>query len=186
MSSTDSTATEHSEKATFGGGCFWCTEAVFAELDGVLSVVPGYCGGTTPGPTYQQVCTGKTGHAEVVQITFDPRRISYEKLLEVFFKTHDPTTLDRQGNDVGSQYRSVVFPQDAQQRERAEKAIAALNASGIWDSPIVTTIEPMSQFYPAEDYHRDYYALHGEEPYCRLVIQPKIDKFRKAFSADLK
>jgi len=174
------------EQATLGGGCFWCTEAVFSQLDGVLSVIPGYSGGETADPTYQQVCTGRTGHAEVIQITFDPQRISYEQLLEVFFQTHDPTTLNRQGNDVGTQYRSVVFPHDTRQCELAKRTITALTDSGTWKAPIMTTIEPFREFYPAEDDHRDYFALHGGEPYCRLVIQPKIEKFRRTFSESLK
>lgn len=169
-------------QATLGGGCFWCTEAVFSQLDGVEKVESGYAGGHVEHPSYRQVCTGTTGHAEVIQITFDPRRISYEKLLEIFFQTHDPTTLNRQGNDVGTQYRSVIFPHDARQRETAESTIQQLNRSGTWSAPIVTTIESLTNFTPAEDDHRDYFALHGNEPYCRLIIRPKVEKLRQNFS----
>jgi len=180
------TATPKYELATFGGGCFWCTEAVFLQMNGVEQVVSGYAGGHVADPTYQQVCTGTTGHAEVIQITFDPKVISYGKLLEIFFRTHDPTTLNRQGNDAGTQYRSVIFPHNEQQHAQAEEMIARWNASGLWPDPIVTTIESATAFYPAEDYHRNYFALHGREPYCQLVIQPKIEKARKVFSNELK
>ncbi|WP_437186575.1 peptide-methionine (S)-S-oxide reductase MsrA [Planctomicrobium sp. SH668] len=174
------------QHATFGGGCFWCTEAVFKSLRGVKNVESGYTGGHTVSPTYRQVCTGDTGHAEVIQVTYDPTRISYETLLEVFFATHDPTTLNRQGNDVGTQYRSVIFPHNLRQREIAENSIRSLTEAKVFNSPIVTTIEPQSEFYPAEDYHKDYFALHGEEPYCQMVVQPKVEKFRKKFKDDLK
>jgi len=174
------------ELATFGGGCFWCTEAVFQGLAGVENVLSGYMGGHVDHPSYRQVCTGTTGHAEVIQITFDPRQISYTQLLEVFFKTHDPTTLNRQGNDSGTQYRSVIFPHTQEQQAQAEQMIAQLNETGAWPSPIVTSIEELAEFYPAEDYHRDYFALHGEEPYCRMIIQPKVEKFRQMFSQNLK
>lgn len=167
--------------ATLGGGCFWCLEAVFAELDGVRRVEPGYAGGTTPHPTYEQVCTGMTGHAEVVQITFDPAAISYRDLLEVFFAIHDPTTLNRQGADVGTQYRSIILHHDDEQKETAEQVIAALEAAQKWPAPIVTEVVPLEAFYPAEVYHRDYYRRNSSQPYCRLVIAPKLAKARKQF-----
>ncbi|WP_437226450.1 peptide-methionine (S)-S-oxide reductase MsrA [Planctomicrobium sp. SH661] len=172
--------------ATFGGGCFWCTEAVFSALAGVEKVVPGYMGGTVKNPTYRLVCTGTTGHAEVIQISYDPAKITYVKLLEVFFHTHDPTTLNRQGNDVGTQYRSVIFPHTEQQKDAAEELIQRLNEAKAWPNPVVTTVEPLATFYPAEDYHRDYFAQHGHEPYCQMVIRPKMEKFRKAFRENLK
>lgn len=169
------------ETATFGSGCFWCTEAVFQQLKGVSSVVSGYAGGHVENPTYQQVCTGRTGHAEVCQIQFDPEQISFEELLEVFFNTHDPTTLNRQGNDVGSQYRSVIFYHDEEQRKIAEKVKAELDKSGTLKNPIVTEIVPFENFYKAEDYHQNYYRSNPGEGYCRLVISPKLDKFEKVF-----
>jgi peptide-methionine (S)-S-oxide reductase len=165
------------ETATFGGGCFWCVEAVLEQLDGVLDVKSGYMGGHVFNPTYKQVCTGTTGHAEVVQLTFDPSRISYEKLLEVFWKLHDPTTPNRQGNDEGPQYRSVIFYHSDAQREAAEKAKAALAASGAHGgAPIVTEITKAGPFFEAEGYHQDYYRLNKEQPYCRAVIAPKLEK----------
>jgi peptide-methionine (S)-S-oxide reductase len=170
--------------ATFGGGCFWCVEAVFSQIDGVASVVPGYSGGHVAHPSYEDVCTGTTGHAEAVQVRYDPARVPYEKLLEVFFATHDPTTLDRQGADVGTQYRSVIFFHDEAQRQTAEKVKAALDASGAYDAPIVTRIVPFDAFYEAEGYHHDYFERHPDRGYCRAVIAPKVEKFRKAF-ADL-
>lgn len=173
-------------QATFGGGCFWCTEAVFRELAGVHSVVSGYSGGERKNPTYKQVSTGRTGHAEVIQIEYDPQEITFEELLEVFWKTHDPTTLNQQGNDIGTQYRSVIFYHDDQQRELAEKYLEKLDESGAFASPIVTEISPFEAFYPAEDYHQQYFELHGHEPYCRFVIQPKMEKFRAAFADKLK
>lgn len=174
------------EKATFGGGCFWCTEAIFLEVKGVKQVVSGYAGGSTKNPTYKEVCTGLTGHAEVIQITYDPKEIKFEQLLEIFFKTHDPTTLNRQGNDVGTQYRSVVFYHNEAQREAAVKIKQLLDASGAYSSPIVTEISPFKEFYAAEDYHQDYYSQNGNQPYCRFVIQPKLDKFKKVFADYLK
>lgn len=174
------------EMATFGAGCFWCTEAIFSRLEGVVSVVPGYSGGTVPNPTYEQVCTGTTGHAEVCQITFDPQRISYDELLEVFWKTHDPTTPNRQGNDIGTQYRSVIFYHNQHQRERAEYYKQQLDASGIFGAPIVTEIVPFEQFYPAEDYHRNYFERHPEKAYCALVIRPKVEKFEQIFRSKLR
>ncbi|MDO6388925.1 peptide-methionine (S)-S-oxide reductase MsrA [Pontibacter sp. BT731] len=174
------------EKATFGGGCFWCTEAVFQELAGVQKVESGYAGGHMENPTYKQVTSGTTGHAEVLQITYDPATISYDELLEVFWKTHDPTTLNRQGNDIGPQYRSIVLYHNNEQRQKAEQYLKELDASGAFDDPIVTMIEPLQEFYPAEDYHTNYFNTHGHEPYCSFVIRPKVDKFRKVFADKLK
>jgi peptide-methionine (S)-S-oxide reductase len=174
------------EKATFAAGCFWCTEAVFQRLAGVQSVVSGYSGGHVPHPTYEQVCTGATGHAEAVEITFDPRQLSYAELLKVFWKTHDPTTLNRQGNDHGTQYRSAIFYHNDQQRKLAEESKQRLDASGALAGPIVTQIVPYKEFFPAEDYHRDYFKLHGRQPYCQTVIRPKVEKFEKAFGDKLK
>lgn len=174
------------QKATFGGGCFWCTEAVFKELAGVRTVVSGYSGGHVEHPTYQQICTGTTGHAEVVQITYHPEKISYDELLEVFWKTHDPTTLNRQGNDVGTQYRSVVFFHTPEQQKVAESYKKKLDESGAFERPIVTQIVPLQTFYPAEDYHQDYYALNPEQGYCQVVIRPKMEKFRKVFADKLR
>lgn len=174
------------EKATFGGGCFWCTEAVYQELQGVYSVTSGYSGGKGANPTYKEVCGGFSGHAEVIQVEFDPQEISYAKLLEVFWKTHDPTTLNRQGADMGTQYRSVVFYHDDQQKQVATQLKARLGESGAFDDPIVTEITELEQFYPAEDYHQDYYRLNSSQGYCRAVIAPKLGKFRKAFESDLK
>lgn len=172
--------------ATFGAGCFWCVEAVFQQLEGVVSVESGYAGGTVDNPTYQQVCTGTTGHAEVCQIRYDPAKVSYDKLLEVFWQTHDPTTLNRQGPDVGTQYRSVIFYHDDQQRDQAEKRKKELNAAGIWDAPIVTEISPLTKFYKAEDYHQNYFRSNPQQGYCRMVIRPKVEKFRKVFKDSLK
>lgn len=177
--------TEPFETATFGGGCFWCTEAVFQQLRGVKSVTSGYCGGTVARPTYEQVCSKRTGHAEVIQVEFDPRQIRYADVLEVFFRTHDPTTVDRQGNDVGPQYRSVIFYHDDQQRRTAEQVKAALESAGVYAAPIVTTIEPVAEFYPAEAYHQNYYASNPRQPYCSFVIGPKVEKFREAFADKL-
>ncbi|WP_028298308.1 peptide-methionine (S)-S-oxide reductase MsrA [Olivibacter sitiensis] len=167
-------------KATFGGGCFWCTEAIFKNLKGVSSVLPGYMGGTKENPTYKEVCTGLTGHAEVIQIEYDPQAISYQELLGVFFRTHNPTTLNRQGNDVGTQYRSAIFFHDEAQREEAEAFIKRLTDEQVYDDPIVTEITPASTFWEAEDYHHDYFANHPENPYCAAVIQPKVTKFLKS------
>jgi peptide-methionine (S)-S-oxide reductase len=164
------------EKATFGAGCFWCVEAVFERLDGVSSVVAGYAGGTKENPTYEEVCTGKTGHAEVAQITFDPAKITYEKLLEMFWKAHDPTTLNRQGADHGTQYRSVIFYHDEKQREAAERS--KREAAKEFDDPIVTEIKPLTHFYEAENYHQDYFRNNANAPYCRFVIKPKLEKLK--------
>lgn len=177
---------ERKETATFANGCFWCTEAVFQQLKGVEKVTPGYSGGHVENPTYEQVCNKQTGHAECLQIEFDPQQISFDELLEVFWKTHDPTTLNRQGNDVGPQYRSVIFYHNNEQKEKAEKYKALLNGSGVFNAPIVTTIEPFKVFYPAEDYHRDYYLNHTSQPYCYYVIKPKMEKLKKVFADKLK
>jgi len=183
----DSTITpKGTEVATFANGCFWCTEAIFEELDGVISAVSGYSGGQKPNPTYKEVCTGETGHAECLQITYDPSKISFDELLEVFWKTHDPTTLNRQGADVGTQYRSVIFYHNDEQKAKAEKYKAALDKSGAWDNPVVTTLEPFTKFYPAEDYHKNYYNDNREQGYCQFVIRPKVEKFEKVFKSKLK
>jgi len=172
--------------ATFGNGCFWCTEAIFQQLNGVTKVVSGYAGGKVKNPSYKEVCTGLTGHAEVIQITYDPTKISYPELLEVFWQTHDPTTLNRQGADVGTQYRSVVFYHTDEQKQLAESYKKKLDESGAFDNPIVTEISPLSEYYPAEDYHQNYYKLNGSAPYCSYVIQPKLEKFKKVFKDKLK
>jgi peptide-methionine (S)-S-oxide reductase len=169
------------ELITFGSGCFWCTEAVFQQLKGVESVVSGYSGGHVENPTYEQVVTGKTGHAEVCQIQFDSKQISFEDMLEVFFNTHDPTTLNRQGNDVGTQYRSAIFYHSEEQKELAARVKAELDKSGTWKNPIVTEIVPFEKFYPAEDYHQNYFRNNPNQVYCRMVIAPKLDKFEKVF-----
>jgi peptide-methionine (S)-S-oxide reductase len=174
------------EIATLGGGCFWCTEAVFNRIRGVEKVRSGYSGGHVENPSYEQVSTGKTGHAEVVQISFDPKVITYEEILEIFFATHDPTTLNRQGADVGTQYRSVIFYHDEQQRQTAEKVIQRLNSEGLWSAPIVTKIEPLKTFYEAEEYHRDYFKRHPEKAYCHVVIAPKIAKLQERYISKLK
>jgi peptide-methionine (S)-S-oxide reductase len=174
------------EVATLAGGCFWCLEAVFDDLRGVESVESGYMGGETANPTYRQVCTGATGHAEVVQVTFDPRAVSFRELLEVFFTIHDPTTLNRQGADIGTQYRSAIFYHSPEQKETAESAINELNRRGIWDSPIVTEVAPAAEFYVAEDYHQEYYAQNASQPYCQMVVAPKVAKFRQKFLERLK
>jgi peptide-methionine (S)-S-oxide reductase len=172
--------------ATLGGGCFWCTEAVLLDLKGVLNVVSGYAGGARPNPTYREVCTGTTGHAEVVQVTYDPAVLSYRDVLEVFFSTHDPTTLNRQGNDVGTQYRSVIFYHDEEQKRVAGELIAELTAEKVFARPIVTELAPFTAFYPAEEYHHDYYRRNTMQPYCQFVIAPKLSKFRQKFAAKLK
>ena len=174
------------EIADFGSGCFWCTEAIFQRLEGVYSVRSGYGGGHVENPTYEQVCDKTTGHAELVRIVYDPKKITFDELLEVFWKTHDPTTPNQQGADVGPQYRSVIFYHSAEQKEKAEKYKAALDASGAWDKPIVTTIEACKNYYPAELYHQNYYNDNQNQGYCRYVIQPKLEKFEKVFKAKLK
>jgi len=174
------------ETATLAGGCFWCIEAVFDRLRGVKDVIPGYAGGETSNPTYEQICTGRTGHAEVINIVFDPDGISYRDLLEVFFAVHDPTALNRQGADVGTQYRSAIFYHTPKQKETAERVIADLNQEGIWDDPIVTELAPLEDFYEAEDYHRDYFDRNPNQPYCRVTITPKLSKLRERFSDKLR
>ncbi len=174
------------EIATFGGGCFWCTEAVFSELQGVEKVESGYAGGSTLDPTYEQVCSGKTGHAEVVQITFNPRVISYKELLEIFFTIHDPTTLNRQGADVGTQYRSIILYHNDEQKGVAEQAIREIDSAQIWKRPIVTQVRPLDVFYRAEDYHQQYFKQNPKQSYCQVVISPKVAKFRQQHLAKLK
>lgn len=174
------------DTATFGTGCFWCSEAVFQELKGVIKVTSGYSGGHVTNPTYEQVCSKTTGHAEVVEVIYDPSVITYDELLEVFWQTHDPTTLNRQGNDIGPQYRSVIFYHNPAQKQKAEQYKDALDKSGAWANPIGTTIEPFKNFYVAENYHQDYYRLNGQAPYCYYVIRPKLEKFEKVFKNKLK
>jgi peptide-methionine (S)-S-oxide reductase len=174
------------EKATLAGGCFWCLEAVFERLKGVERVVSGYSGGSVDHPSYEQVCSGATGHAEAVQVTFDPNEISYRDILEVFFTAHDPTTLNRQGADVGTQYRSAVFYHSEEQRTTAEQVIRRLEGDSVWDAPIVTELAPFEHFYPAEDYHQRFYASNANHPYCRAVIDPKLAKIRERYSTRLK
>jgi len=171
---------------TLGAGSFWCVEAVFSELKGVESVVSGYAGGTVENPSYSEVCKGKTGHAEVAQITYDPSKISLADILQVFWQTHDPTTLNRQGADVGTQYRSVIFYHSEEQGELALQFKTELSESGAWENPLVTEVLPIPQFYKAENYHQDYYLQNGDQQYCKYVIQPKLDKFRKVFASKLK
>ncbi|MCG3116870.1 MAG: peptide-methionine (S)-S-oxide reductase MsrA [Candidatus Manganitrophus sp. SA1] len=181
-----SSETETKEVATFGGGCFWCLDAVFADLKGVESAVSGYAGGTVDNPTYRQVCSGTTGHAEVSQVTFDPKVITFRELLEVFFTIHDPTTLNRQGADEGTQYRSAVYYHTPEQKAIAEQVINELTAKGVWDAPIVTEVTPFKKFYRAEDEHQDYYKNNPVQGYCRVVIAPKVAKARKQFLEKLK
>ena len=173
------------EAATLGGGCFWCLEAVYEQLRGVERVESGYAGGHVPSPTYEQVCAGTTGHAEVVQVTFDPRVVSFREILEVFFTIHDPTTPDRQGADVGPQYRSAVFYHSREQEETTERVIGELEQQGVWSDPIVTQVAPLTEFYPAEAYHREYYRRNSGQPYCQVVIAPKVAKFRRAYMEKL-
>lgn len=182
------TVTNSQEKQviTVGGGCFWCTEAVFEQLKGVEKVESGYSGGTVPNPTYEQVSSGDTGHAEVSQITFDPKIIPLKTILEVFFTVHDPTTLDRQGDDVGTQYRSVIFYNNDEQKAVAKEVIKEVGAAKIWDGQIVTQLSPFKAFYKAEDYHQEYFRQHGSQPYCRVIIAPKVAKFREHFRPLLK
>lgn len=174
------------ELATVANGCFWCTEAIFKRLKGVISVMPGYSGGKTENPSYEQVSMGTTGHAEAIQIEFDPEIIPYEKLLEIFWHTHNPTTLNRQGNDVGTQYRSVVFYADATQKELAEKVKAEIEKEGVYSDPIVTEIVPLEKFYPAESYHKDYYDRNQSAPYCNFVIDPKVRKLLAEYKSEVK
>jgi peptide-methionine (S)-S-oxide reductase len=172
---------ENREIVTLAGGCFWCLEAIFKEVQGIEKVVSGYSGGTAVDPSYIQVCSGATGHAESVQLTYDPKKISFKEILAIFFAVHDPTTLNRQGADVGTQYRSVVFYHNPQQKAEAEEAIKQLNASKTWGAPVVTQVEPFKDFYPAEAYHQNYFAKNQQQPYCSVVIAPKLDKFRKKY-----
>ena len=172
--------------ATLAGGCFWCIEVVYKEIEGVTEAMPGYAGGTTPNPTYEQVSTGKTGHAETVQITFDPAEISYREILEIFFTVHDPTTLNRQGADVGTQYRSVIFFHNDDQKATAEEVIKELTDAKAWKHPIVTQLVKLENFYPAEEYHRNYFEKHPEQAYCQVVIAPKLEKLRKNWASKLK
>jgi peptide-methionine (S)-S-oxide reductase len=180
------TAQPDREFATLGGGCFWCLEAVYKDLKGVESVVSGYAGGQVENPSYEQVCGGRTGHAEVVQIAFDPKAVTYRDLLDVFFTIHDPTTKDRQGADVGPQYRSIVLYHSPEQKAAAAAAIADLDSKGIWGAPIVTEVVPLERFYPAEEYHRDYFERNPRQRYCQIIIAPKVAKFRKEHLARLK
>lgn len=175
-----------SDTATFGNGCFWCTEAIFQQLEGVIKVTSGYSGGNVANPTYEQVTSKTTGHAECLSIIFDPKKISFDELLEVFWKTHDPTTLNRQGNDIGTQYRSVVFYHDEEQKSKAQQYKTELDKSGAFDKPIVTTLEPFKIFYPAEDYHQNYYNNNTSQGYCQYVIRPKLEKFEKVFKSKMK
>lgn len=192
MSQTNTAATiknseaPPTEIATFGNGCFWCTEAFFQRINGVEKVVSGYSGGTAANPSYEQVSTGATGYAEVVQITYDPSKVSFDDLLEVFWKTHDPTTLNRQGNDIGTQYRSVVFYHTEEQKQKAEHYKDALNKSGAWNKPVVTAIQPFTNFYAAENYHQNYYNNNPRQMYCQYVIRPKLEKFEKVFKDEMK
>jgi peptide-methionine (S)-S-oxide reductase len=175
-----------SEVATLGGGCFWCLEPIYADLKGVKDVVVGYSGGSVPDPSYEQVCTGRTGHAEVVQVRFDPETVSYREILEVFFAVHDPTTPNRQGADVGPQYRSAIFYHDEDQRRVAEDVIQELEEEDIWGKPIVTEVSPIKEFYEAEEYHQEYYQKNPNQGYCRVVIAPKVSKFRQKYQSQLK
>jgi peptide-methionine (S)-S-oxide reductase len=177
---------QNREVATLAGGCFWCLEAVFKDLRGVERVESGYAGGEDPDPTYRQVCAGTTGHAEVVQVTFNPQEVSFKEILEVFFTIHDPTTLNRQGADVGTQYRSAIFYHTPEQQQLAEETIARLNAEKIWNAPIVTEVVPLTKFHKAEDYHQDYFENNPFQPYCQMVVAPKVSKFRQKFLAKLK
>jgi peptide-methionine (S)-S-oxide reductase len=187
METMNNTALPATDTATFANGCFWCTEAIFEELDGVISATSGYTGGQTTSPTYKEVCSGTTGHAECLQIVYDPSKVTFDELLEVFWQTHDPTTLNRQGADVGTQYRSGIFYHTAEQKEKAEKYKSELDKSGAFNNPIVTEVTPFTVFYPAEDYHQQYFELNGNtNPYCKIVIQPKLEKFRKVFKDKLK
>jgi len=174
------------QTVVLGGGCFWCLEAVFDRLQGVTSVESGYMGGHVDNPTYRQVCTGNTGHVEVVRVTFDPTVLTYRELLDVFFTVHDPTTLDRQGNDTGTQYRSVIFYDSEEQRRVAAQAIEELNAAHTWPDPVVTAVEPATKFFVAEDYHQEYFANNGSQPYCQMVVAPKVKKFQQKFAPKMK
>lgn len=182
----DMSTTTNTDTATFGTGCFWCTEAIFQQVEGVIKVTSGYSGGHTENPDYKEVCTGTTGHAECLNIIYDPAKVSFDDLLEIFWQVHDPTTLNRQGNDVGTQYRSVIFYHNDEQKAKAEKYKAELDKSGAWDNPVVTTLEPFTRFYAAEDYHQNYYNDNQGQGYCQFVIRPKVEKFQKVFKNKLK
>lgn len=182
----DNLAQSGMEVATLAGGCFWCTEAVFDDLKGVQSVESGYTGGSATNPSYSQVCTGTTGHAEAVNITFDPQVVSFKDLLQIFFTVHDPTTMNRQGADVGTQYRSAIFYHDEEQKKVAQQVIKEVESAKIWDAPIVTEVTPFKTFYRAEDYHQEYFAQNPDQPYCRMVIAPKVTKFRQHYQEKLK
>ncbi|MBA3665340.1 MAG: peptide-methionine (S)-S-oxide reductase MsrA [Bacteroidetes bacterium] len=186
MDHKESANSTNIDTATFGAGCFWCVEAVFQRMNGVMTVKSGYSGGSVKNPSYKEVCQGTTGHAEVCQITYDKTKVSFDELLEVFWKTHDPTTLNRQGNDHGTQYRSAVFYHNEEQKKTAEKYKAEINKSGAYPDPIVTEITAFTNFYPAEDYHSNYFNQNSSEPYCKFVIQPKVDKFEKIFKDKVK
>jgi peptide-methionine (S)-S-oxide reductase len=186
MSQTNGSSDNGLQQATLGGGCFWCLEAVYVELRGVAKVVSGYTGGTVPNPSYQRVCSGNTGHAEVVQVAFDPAVVTYRELLEIFFTIHDPTTLNRQGADVGTQYRSAIFYHDEEQKRVAEEVIKEITAAKIWPKPIVTQVVPLDVFYAAENYHQDYFANNPMQPYCQVVVAPKVAKFRKQYYEKLR
>jgi peptide-methionine (S)-S-oxide reductase len=186
MNTNDNGNEEGNEVATLAGGCFWCLEAVFDDLKGVEDVVSGYTGGSVPNPTYEHVCSGATGHAEVVQVTFDPSVVSFRELLEVFFTIHDPTTLNRQGADVGTQYRSAIYYHTPEQKATAEQVIEELDREGVWDAPIVTEVAPLTEFFPAEEYHQEYYRRNPNQGYCQMVIAPKVAEFRSKYLANLK
>jgi methionine-S-sulfoxide reductase len=185
-SSNPSELSENIQVTTLGGGCFWCLEAVYDDLQGVLKVESGYSGGSVPNPSYEAVCSGRTGHAEVVQVTFDSSIVSYQEILKVFFAIHDPTTLNRQGADVGTQYRSVIFYQDEEQKVVAEELIARLEMDQLWSQPVVTEVEALESYYRAEEYHQDYFKNNSSQPYCQAVVSPKVAKFRKEFVSKLK
>ena len=186
MSQTNGGSGNGLQQATLGGGCFWCLEAVYVELRGVTKVVSGYTGGSVPNPSYQRVCSGNTGHAEVVQVTFDPAVVTFRELLEIFFTIHDPTTLNRQGADVGTQYRSAVFYHDEEQKRVAEEVIKEITAAKLWSKPIVTQVAPLDVFYAAENYHQDYFANNPMQPYCQVIVAPKVAKFRKQYFEKLR
>jgi len=186
ITTMDNSTAAVTDTATFGTGCFWCTEAIFQEVEGVIKVTSGYSGGFNANPTYKEVCTGTTGHAECLNVVYNPAKVTFDELLEIFWQVHDPTTLNRQGNDIGTQYRSVVFYHNGEQKTKTEKYKAALNKSGAWDKPIVTTLEPFVKFYPAEGYHQNYYNNNTGEGYCQFVIRPKLEKFQKVFKNKLK
>lgn len=174
------------QNIVLGGGCFWCVEAVFQLFDGIEELMPGYAGGKTPNPSYREVCSGSTGHAEVVRVTWDPEKLNLEDVLTLFFHAHDPTTLNRQGNDVGTQYRSAIFYQNEEQKETIDRVIAEIEEKRVWNRPIVTQVEPLTEFFPAEDYHKNYYQEHPSQPYCNIVIGPKVQKMKNQFSQLLK